>query len=748
MLKSFFRPRSSPRSQATLRGGQRRKTCLQLEQLEERRLLAGNVTITLVTIPQAVEGQLSSPALTASFTDTSGIAATGLTATIDYGDGTPLATATVSKIGTTAYHVTNDHTFLEESGSTVPPGAFNVTLHVFETATPATNTDTNVSQAQVLDAPLSPGNPVSAGTPQVFKGVGGTSTSGGALTALNTFETAIGGANNGGNAPATPLTTGFRDINWDGVNLTGTDFGGPPNTTVIDSGKTVAIPLNRFQERGVYFGAVYAVSTDAQSGGSFADTNANVSGLFTSFSRHNTFAMFNDNGIDFKFVLPSVHTTTLVSAASRGFGAIFINNQVLGIGSTGSSSIEYFHGATSLGKFAVPTGTPGQAEFLGVLFNDPNVTNVFITCGTDVIFRFDGTTFSTSGASDNTLSSHNLVVTDDFVYPEPVAIANGFPIVSGAAGTTNAAVAVTPGVARPFTGVVGTFSDADPHGNAHDYTATINWGDGHLTNGTITANAQGGFDVSGTNTYATPGRFAISVDVADFGGGPGLGGSNPTQSVTNTANVLDANHSFVQALFNDFLGRGGSTAELDGWVSQLAMIGQQGVANAIVRSHEGLTHTVDGFYVQFLGRAAQGGEEQGFVMQLQTGGTQEQVLTELLSSAEFAGHANSLPGAGADSNTNFVKALYTLLLHRAANNTEVNMDVTGLQMGVSRAAVAAGVLFSTEFRGDEVTLFAGTLLDRTSTPSAAEVAGWIGGNQDLLTIEAMFAGSAEYFQNG
>jgi hypothetical protein len=710
--------------------------------------MAGNVTITAVTIPQATEGQLSSPALTATFTDTAGIAPGGLHATIDYGDGSPLATGTITKTGATTYSVTDNHTFAEESGSTVPPVTFTLTLHVFETASAATNTDTNVSQAQVLDAPLSPGNPVNPGVPQVFKGIGGTSAGGPALAALQQFETTIGGVNNGGNAPAAPLTSGFRDINWDGVNLTGADFGGPPNTTVIDSGKTAAIPLDRFQERGVFFGAVYSVSSDTQTGGSFADVNPGVAGLFSSFSPHNTFAMFNDNGIDFKFVLPSAHTTDLVPAASRGFGAIFINNQALPAGAGDSSTIEYFHGSTSLGKFAVPTGAKGQAEFLGVLFNDPIVTNVFITCGTDVIFKFDGTTFSSGGVADDPANGHDLVVTDDFVYPEPQPIANGFSIVDGPAGTTNAVATVNATAGKPFSGVVGTFSDADPQANARDFTATINWGDGHLTNGTITANAQGGFDVSGTNTYATAGKFAIAVDVADFGGGPGLGGSSPTQSVTNTANVLDANHGFVQALYTDFLGRSGSTAELDAWVSQLQSIGQQGVANNIIHSQEGLTHTVDGLYSQFLGRVAVGGEEQGFVAQLQQGASEEQVIAEIFSSPEFASHAASLPGASPDTTINFAQALYTLLLHRPASATEIDAVVAGLQGGVSRANAAADILSSPEFRGDEATLFAGTLLDRTTAPSAAEVAAWIGNKLDLLSIEAVFASSPEYFQNG
>ena len=35
--------------------------------------------------------------------------------------------------------------------------------------------------------------------------------------------------------------------------------------------------------------------------------------------------MFNDNGIDLSFVLPSGANTSPVDAASRGFGAIFEN---------------------------------------------------------------------------------------------------------------------------------------------------------------------------------------------------------------------------------------------------------------------------------------------------------------------------------------------------------------------------------------------------------------------------------------
>src|SRR5262249_18194952 len=192
-----------------------------------------------------------------------------------------------------------------------------------------------------------------------------------------------------------------------------------------------------------------------------------------------------------------------------GFGAVFLNVEL-----PNTTSIEYFDGGgNSLGKFFVPPTGKGGAVFLGELFNNPIVTNVVLTLGTDVLFKFDGTTFSSTGAVDNPAAGHNLVAVDDWFYPEPVPVANGFPIVSGAQGPPNAKAAANPAVGQAFTGTVATFFDQDPNANAKDYTATINWGDGHLTNGSVTADGNGGFTVSGTNTYAQPGLFPINVDI-------------------------------------------------------------------------------------------------------------------------------------------------------------------------------------------------------------------------------------------
>jgi hypothetical protein len=510
------------------RPSQRRR--LEFEDLEKRCLMS--LQVLPVAPITGVEGQTTA-ATYATFTDSdAALTPNNFAVSVNFGDGTAAVTVVPTQTSPTTYNVTTSHFFAEEAGSVVPPEAFNVTVKVTDNVNTFTSSAT--SQAQISDAPLSPGNAVNpAGTlptPTTFTGgnMGNATTAAGGLA---NFEAAIGGANNAG-GPAT--TTGFRTINWDGVKTDGTDFGGGANTTVIVPGHTVGIPLNRFQSRGVEFGAIYAVSNDG-----FVDVNPNAAGMFPPFSPPSTFAMFNDNGIDFKFVVPSGPTpnTTLVSAASRGFGAIFINVELPG------TTIQLFNGSTSLGTFNVPVGGKGQAVFLGELYNSPIITNALLTLGTDVIFKFDGTTAAPGPNADDGVT-HNLTVVDDWAYAEPQPIANGFPIVSGAQGTSNALGTVTASPSVPFTGVVGTFSDADPNANAKDFTATINWGDGHSTNGAVSVDPAGGFDVTGTNTYALPGNFPINVDIQDFGGGPLAGstpqGGGPVLSINNTAKVVDA----------------------------------------------------------------------------------------------------------------------------------------------------------------------------------------------------------------
>src|SRR5581483_717607 len=122
---------------------------------------------------------------------------------------------------------------------------------------------------------------------------------------------------------------------------------------------------------------------------------------------------------------------------------------------------------------------------------------------------------------------------------------------------------------------------------------------------------------------------------------------NTLIAVNPPGNTLTAAEHFVQALYTDELGRSGSPAELDLWAGLLTAAPnsaeyqqQQGfIAQGIGTSLEARDHLVRGWYVAFLGRQAQGGEEVGWVGLLQQGRAEEHVLSGLLASGEFFARA-------------------------------------------------------------------------------------------------------------
>lgn len=84
-----------------------------------------------------------------------------------------------------------------------------------------------------------------------------------------------------------------------------------------------------------------------------------------------------------------------------------------------------------------------------------------------------------------------------------------------------------------FSGAVANFSDTNTGNPASDFVATINWGDGNTTAGTISGSG-GAFVVSGSHTYFNPGTFAVTVTLTDDAPG------TATTTVTSTATVASA----------------------------------------------------------------------------------------------------------------------------------------------------------------------------------------------------------------
>jgi len=81
-----------------------------------------------------------------------------------------------------------------------------------------------------------------------------------------------------------------------------------------------------------------------------------------------------------------------------------------------------------------------------------------------------------------------------------------------------------------FNGPVATFRDTFTSNVAGDFTATINWGDGTSSAGTVSGTG-GSFTVSGSHTYGTAGNFTVSVKIADDAPGTATASASSNASV-------------------------------------------------------------------------------------------------------------------------------------------------------------------------------------------------------------------------
>lgn len=208
---------------------------------------------------------------------------------------------------------------------------------------------------------------------------------------LGDFRTQLGTLNT-----TTGMTTGRREINWEGVpdSLMGLRM---PGDFFNPTGAGAPMALQR--------GVVYLGSGEpVVSKTNFADVNALAATEFSAFSGSKTFAV--TNGIQWPVNFRVAGQTT--PATVKGFGIVFSD-----VDKSNSTFIEFFHDERSLGKFFVPAhDATSNFSFLGVYFPAETVTHVLV--GHEGKLSDGGKDISQGGTTD-------LVILDDFIYSEPVA---------------------------------------------------------------------------------------------------------------------------------------------------------------------------------------------------------------------------------------------------------------------------------------------------------------------------------------
>jgi hypothetical protein len=221
--------------------------------------------------------------------------------------------------------------------------------------------------------------------PLIFKAAGDINAT------LNQFRNILGNLNTN-----TGAVSGRREINWDGVpdSLVGqalpSDFFNPTQT-----GAPVA------RQKGLLYGAnagQFQVSNN-----NFINVDPLAGGEFSAFSGTKTFANVSTNLWPITFQVPGQSFAAFTKGVGIVFSDVDLNN---------STSLEFFDGEKSLGKFfAPPHDATNCFSFLGIYFpGNEHVTKVEV--------KHDG--ILSDGQKDISMGGqHDLVIFDDFIYGEP-----------------------------------------------------------------------------------------------------------------------------------------------------------------------------------------------------------------------------------------------------------------------------------------------------------------------------------------
>jgi hypothetical protein len=237
--------------------------------------------------------------------------------------------------------------------------------------------------------------------PAVFQAAGPTAAS--IQASVDSYRLALGGGNNG--IAQGPLTTGRREINWDGGGSTATSLAGPTLTQFLDGrGSLFVTPGTGFVQA-------------PPSGLATTFANPSYENVFQPFSPGRLFSSIGSNVTVVTFFVPG--SAGRLVATTRGFGAIFSDVDLPdGSGPAGkrgnrksSARVEYYGLDGRLLYSSFVPASPGTAgfSFLGITFKDARVASVRIIAG-DVA----------PGRDDE--RPHDIVMTDDFIFGEPQGV--------------------------------------------------------------------------------------------------------------------------------------------------------------------------------------------------------------------------------------------------------------------------------------------------------------------------------------
>lgn len=319
------------------------------------------------------------------------------------------------------------------------------------------------------------------------------------------------------------------------------------------------------------------------------------------------------------------------------------------------------------------------------------------------------------GGSSTTIDSQAIVA-------QPNIAGNGATL-SGTQGATLSAVSVA------------AFTRGDGSEPASDFSASIDWGDGQSSTGTVTESA-GAYRVVGTHAYASSGNFTIDTTVSAHGSSASI------EASAAIAPAATPHQLYVESVYHDVLGRSPDPSGLIHWSLQLdGGAPPSSVAESIAHSDEYYANfVIKPDYLKFLGRTADDNGVSYWTTKMQAGMTDGQLAAQLVGSDEFFKQAGG-------TNSAWIDAAYQALLGRAADAGGQAYWAGRLSAGESRPQVAQGFTASVESEKIQINDDYLHYLGRSADPTGLD--HWLaqfaagGTNEDLI---AAFTGSDEYYK--
>jgi hypothetical protein len=401
-----------------------------------------------------------------------------------------------------------------------------------------------------------------------------------------------------------------------------------------------------------------------------------------------------------------------------------VTNTDAPISATGGSTTvqvgQALNGAT-LATFTDADPTVRATDFASTIdWGDGTTTQGTVTQRSDGGFNVAGThTYSTIGTFNATVTITHINV--------PSGVTGSMATATNTITVTDLQITAQGGAISVHAGQainnqnIATFTFPNASAQPSDFGASIDWGDGTTTAGTVVTNPSGGFAVAGSHTYTTAGTFNAVVTITHTNVPAGATGSTATATNVITVSpplpVLTPTQNFITNLYQDLLNRApdGSgmtaiSAALDG-----GKITRGLVVQFIVTSVEYRTVRIEQLYQKLLGRPADGPALNFYLRFVMNGGRFEDVEAVIVASAEY--EAASTTGNNTDAA--FLNKAYHDILNRAPDDVSLLNAEQKLAINGTRTQVADDLIKSYEGHAVLLEQDYQKLLGRTLDPATA-----------------------------